>query len=164
MRAHEAFPYLTDAHAQSFFRRTIPDNDTDCLLWPGETNAKGYPVYWPAQVPGIPARTRIKGAHRLAYMFRYGLFDPQLHVLHRCDRPACVEPTHLFLGTNMDNVRDCVAKGRHSQYKLDEPTVRAIRTQEGMTLAQMAEHYGISRSTVIRIRKRRRRPSASVPD
>ena len=51
-------------------------------------------------------------AHRLAWTQTYGPIPPGLCVLHQCDNPPCIEPTHLFLGTRGDNNRDAAAKGR----------------------------------------------------
>jgi hypothetical protein len=91
-----------------------------------------------------------------------------MHVLHACDNPACVRPSHLFLGDNVDNIRDRVAKGRSptgehspirmhpSSYPVGERTynaklcaeqVRAIRAAwraGGVTLPQLAARYGVT--------------------
>ncbi len=84
--------------------RTMPEPNTGCWLWLGTT------------VPGGYGRIRVDGvfvaAHRASYASAFGLFDPASKVCHRCDTPACVNPDHLFLGTQKDNVRDMMNKGR----------------------------------------------------
>ncbi len=85
-------------------------------------------------------------------------------VCHKCDNPACVRPSHLFLGTANDNVQDKVAKGRQAKgvscakAKLSEAKVLAIRSKkrlEGVSNATLAEMYGVTKTTIFCILKRR---------
>ena len=80
--------------------------DTPCKLWTGAKNKRGYG--W-RRVGG-----KTRKVHRLAWIEAYGEPPPETpYVLHYCDTPACYELEHLWLGTNDDNMRDMVAKGRH---------------------------------------------------
>jgi hypothetical protein len=79
-----------------------------------------------------------------------------MFVLHKCDVPACVNPEHLFLGTQSDNVRDCVSKGRHrngpvageknGNAKLTAEHVAEIRAKakNKQTRASIAKEYGVT--------------------
>lgn len=75
-----------------------------CWVWTGKTNQFGYGIAWRDK--------REVRAHRLAYEIQVGKFDLTLCVLHKCDNPACVRATHLFIGTKLDNAQDALKKGR----------------------------------------------------
>ena len=83
--------------------RTKP-NEAGCWLWQGARSSKGY--------GSVRYSGRAIGAHRLSWLLHKGPIPDGLHVLHSCDTPACLNPEHLFLGSNQDNVTDKIAKGR----------------------------------------------------
>ncbi len=98
-------------------------------------------------------------AHRLSYQIHFGEIPAGLHVLHHCDNPACVNPDHLYVGTDKDNARDRVVRGRQPRHfgeanphaKLTAVDVAAIRA--GGNVANMAKRYGVSPSTVYMARR-----------
>ncbi len=75
-----------------------------CWIWRGALFASGYGK--------VSCGEKKRRAHRVAHELFIGPLPDDLHVLHRCDNPPCVNPTHLFLGTHIDNMRDMEAKGR----------------------------------------------------
>ena len=98
-------------------------------------------------------------AHRASWELHSGPIPSGLQVLHRCDNRRCVNPEHLFLGTQLDNIRDMDAKGRRVTWlhALDATSVRQIReryAQGGITQAQLAKEYGIAPITVSRVVRR----------
>jgi hypothetical protein len=105
--------------------------------------------------------------HRLAAHLWLGLdLDSRVCVLHRCDNPPCFNPDHLFLGTQSDNLRDSISKGRfryvvhrgeqNSRALVTEPEVKRVRqlADEGLTTAGIARQFGLSWSQTNRIIKR----------
>ena len=98
-------------------------------------------------------------AHRVAYQLYIGEITAGLLVCHRCDNRKCVNPAHLFLGTQADNMRDCMDKGRrasgekHYRSKLIEEQVIEIRLKyaEGATQVNLAKEYGMSQTTISEI-------------
>jgi HNH endonuclease len=80
------------------------DKSGDCWLWKASKNHDGYGRL---QVNG-----RAIAAHRISYEIAHGPIPDGLCVCHHCDTPACVNPSHLFLGTHWDNKQDSVRKGR----------------------------------------------------
>ncbi len=90
-----------------FERHVKPLSMDECWEWQGYININGY------------GQTRIGGrkgkayqAHRLSWIVHFGGIPDGLHVCHKCDNPPCVNPNHLFLGTNLDNIKDRMKKGR----------------------------------------------------
>jgi hypothetical protein len=141
------------------------DPETGCWLWTGYRMPDGY---------GQIARPQNGGrerTHRYSWEIHNGPIPAGIHVLHRCDNPPCCNPAHLFLGTNVDNVADKVAKGRqsrlgtgrrgeaHASAKLTDEQVRHIHRRE-MRGADYAELYGVHRWHVYAIQQGRSRAAA----
>lgn len=98
-------------------------------------------------------------AHRVSYAMRFGEPPPHLHVCHRCDNPKCINPDHLFLGTDLDNQNDsknkCRSSSIRSEYKgpghpcarltIDQCKAIVADFETGTyTKRALGEKYGIS--------------------
>lgn len=125
-----------------------------CWPWKGAIGPCGYGSL---RVNGGKGR-----AHRVAYELAYHRAPGALGVLHRCDNPLCCNPSHLFLGTQRDNLQDMWKKGRgrwnpnptwlfkhgedHATAKISDADVAAIRARwdAGETAKEIAKSYPIS--------------------
>jgi hypothetical protein len=104
----------------------------------------------------------MKSAHRVSWELHRGLIPDGLYVLHQCDTPLCVNPNHLFLGTQSDNIKDAFVKGRktsprnsgegHPMSKLTNEDVRRIREMGGTTTQQeLARRFKVHQSNISNI-------------
>ena len=124
-----------------------------CWPWMGAKTRGGY-----GEINSDGSMFR---AHRVAYELFYGLIPSHMSVLHRCDNPGCVNPMHLFLGTNQDNMRDCLSKGRwgtrHPGKKLNRKKALLIKklSLQGLTRDRLAELCGVDEATVRAVLKGR---------
>lgn len=138
------------------FWQNVQKTDT-CWLWTGCKMHKGYGV--------LQNGPKMARAHRFSYELAYGPIEAGMLVCHRCDTPACVRPTHLFLGTHKDNLSDAASKGRMAKgakngsnlyperlrTKLKPETVVEIRqlyAAGGITYKQLAKRFGVSKSAI----------------
>lgn len=133
----------------------------DCWDWTGSRDSSGYGNM------GIGSRTDGTRAtistHRLSWEIHVGPIPKNLHVLHECDNPSCVRPSHLWLGTHKENVEDSRLKGRRNRpigekngrVKLNEADVLAIRNDSRIARL-VADDYGVCKSSIWDIRSGRR--------
>jgi hypothetical protein len=133
------------------------DKSGDCWLWTGTINRRpdGYGV--------IGSADGTRYVHRLSYELAFGPVPDGMNVCHTCDVRTCVNPAHLFAGTQLDNIHDMIRKGRRRSYDrhgarnpravMTEERVRELRAlrRAGMTLARLAERFGIGTTQASRI-------------
>lgn len=141
--------HVTDKDLDRFWAKVnkngpIPEHRPElgpCWVWTAHCNVKGYGNF------------TFKGDEKLAHRFSYEVFvaniEDGLFICHHCDNPPCVNQSHLFQGTRIDNVQDAVKKERmakgetHSKTKLTAEQVMEIRKSD-LTYPELAERYGMS--------------------
>lgn len=150
---------------ERFEEKFITEPNTGCWLW---THSETSTEYGQFSVNNKP-----KAAHRVSYELYIGPIPKGLWVLHKCDTPLCVNPSHLFLGTHQDNDRDREVKGRgrnggnlhitigekHGGHKLTETDIKNIRAiyRSGSIINGLgasnflAKKYNVRRQTIWRI-------------
>lgn len=149
---------------ERFEKHISPCPNTGCWFWMGFLR-RGYGQFRTTSNPADHS----PGAHRVAWMFYHGPIPDGLNVCHHCDVRCCVNPGHLFLGTDFDNMGDAARKGRmnwkeptrpnlpkgsaHNRAKLTEAMVIEIR-QSPLSGPQASKVYGVSIKNISRIRRR----------
>lgn len=129
-----------------------------CWNWKGSRKWSGWHGQWRNKAGEIEL------AHRASWRLFKSFIPEGMYVLHKCDNPDCVNPTHLFLGSQADNLHDMWGKGRakpglvrgvkHGMSKLTPDAVREIRLSK-MTGVELAAKFSVSPTTVCDVRKRR---------
>lgn len=153
-------------HLDRFWKKVDKRGPEECWEWVGSIKSGGYGQF---KLNGSP-----RLAHRVSYEIHNGPIPkgPGYHgtcVCHTCDNPPCVNPAHLWLGTNADNVADKVRKGRskvdcshlrvkpgqyHPSAKVTWDDVENIRANTmNLTQRELGEMFGIARSTVSAIQR-----------
>ena len=126
------------------FRKKVQiDLNTGCWNWCGYIHKTGY-GYTSNKSSGL------RRAHRVSWYLHNGDFDRSLYVLHKCDNRRCVNPDHLYLGEQQNNVNDMIARGKivnpvgshHGRSKLTERQVIEIR-KSGLTGREVSKKYKI---------------------
>ena len=128
-----------------------------CWIWLGGVNLKGYGSFW--------YNGRGRAAHRVSYELYKGTIPKDLHIMHSCDVTSCVNPTHLAVGTNTENHRDKMARGRNisprgeasGRTDLKECEVLEIfkRAHKGELQKDIAADFSIKKAAVCAIKQGR---------
>jgi hypothetical protein len=162
------FPYRRGRAVEERFweKVAVGKSWTLCWEWLGSKDGSGYGML---SVAGATQR-----AHRFSWVLTRGPIPKGIQVLHHCDNPGCVNPAHLWLGTNADNVHDKMIKHRESRGEAHGRTcripkqthhpkkltaekvlqIRALYAEGGITMPDIARRYNINDGTVYQIIKK----------
>lgn len=129
----------------AFWARVMRTNK--CWIWTGSKHRFGYGEF--------RYNGQLYRAHVFSYFIHYGVWGNSTHILHHCDVPRCVCPSHLYEGTQKDNLADAVRRGRMLK-KLTLEQVKEIerRLRAGDVMLRIAKDFGVSHPA-IRARKQR---------
>ncbi len=124
-----------------------------CWEWIANAQSRGYGLFW--------NEGRNVFAHRFAWESENGPMPLWLHGCHHCDNKRCVRPSHIFAGTQSENIQDCSDKGRlvilrgvdHPGARLTPEQVRFIRDNPHIPLTVLGRKFGVMHSTVGKVRK-----------
>lgn len=134
------------------FARLWASDGGDCFVWLRSLTPNGYGKFWWGPDRGVVY------AHRASYELHNGPIPDGLVVCHTCDNRRCVRPSHLFVGTRLDNMADAKAKGRtlagerNPAAKLTTQQVAFIRSSREYG-TDLARRLGVSARLVQRIRR-----------
>lgn len=143
---------MNDLQLENFVSKWI-FSPTGCWQWIASVDKNGYGWFGS------------KKAHRISYEIYRGIIPKGMLVCHSCDNPSCVNPEHLWIGTNLDNMRDRNQKGRHKlcgikgskhhKSKLNQKIVKEIKDKLKYPhkQADLAKQYGVTHQTISNIKR-----------
>lgn len=144
---------FSDDDLHRFWSHVDIRSDIECWLWGIAKFDDGYGAF---SIDGQSTR-----AHRVSWSLVNGGIPHGMHVLHSCDTRACVNPAHLRLGTNNDNVADKVARHRQARHRgADNPTAKITEEDVAMIVSLLrsgqsqrcvGNRFGISQKAVCNI-------------
>lgn len=130
---------------------TVVD-DNNCWIWQGSKHRQGYGNLNYKRIPSL--------AHRVSWMVHKGDIPEGVKVCHKCDITSCVNPDHLFLGTQKENVSDAIQKGKYSnrligkrRNKLNHEQVQEIKKLhcDGINRKDLEIKFSVSKTCIAKI-------------
>lgn len=137
----------------------MPKSEDGCMEWIGCINQCGYGHF--RNINPITKKARSLLAHRFSYILNFGEIESDKVICHHCDNPKCVRPDHLFMATQIENIRDRDKKRRtsmgitRSNCKLTEKQVLEIRADTIHSNKELQKLYNVSSGIISSIKSRR---------
>lgn len=140
--------FIVQPWKEKFWSHVKIEGPDDCWLWTGCLLGGGY--------GGFRVKAKTVRAHRQSWILTHGEIPDGLYVLHKCDNRKCVNPDHLFLGTQQDNMDDMTLKGRQAkgesngEAKLTAAQITQIRHYHkcGNSQRTIARLFGVNQRTI----------------
>jgi len=128
-------------------------NENGCLEWKRYINKHGYGY--------IFVKGKSWSIHRYSYFLTYGKIPKEKWILHKCDNRKCINPNHLYLGDNAQNVKDRVSKNRSAiaeKNKASKLTIEQVKNikillRDGVPGLRLAKQYKMSQATIAEIKR-----------
>lgn len=130
-----------------------------CWVWTGYKNPRGYGII---SAGGSPIQLLL--AHRVSWVLSRGEIPNGMCVMHKCDNPPCVNPKHLVVGTQAENLDDMRKKGRdryrplfgenNPRHRLTDRSVLSIR-KSALSHRELGIMHGVARSTITAVKSGR---------
>jgi len=141
-------PTISDVFKKEFWSQVEIKGTDECWFWlGGSRDQRGYGVVWTGG--------KMIRCHRLSILLTYGIDPGENLVLHDCDNPCCVNPNHLYIGTDQNNSQDRINRGRHCGSNgycriLSDTQAQEIRLKRfmGIAVKELAKEYGTSVRTI----------------
>lgn len=135
---------------------TYVDRSGECWIWKAYCTKKGYGIF------GFGGHGKTVRAHRFAYVVTYGSIPSGKKILHTCDNQPCVRPSHLFVGSQLENIIDREKKLRTARgsslpnaklrWDLIEGILERHRGRTA-TIKELAKEHDVSYNTMWRVIK-----------
>jgi len=138
--------------ADRFLMKTERGEDDECWNWIGSKNGQERGL--------IQFKKSSISAPRVCWVMNFGSIPKGLFVCHTCDNPSCINPQHLFLGTNADNIQDMYDKGRREAHKGEKCATSILTGNQVMEIRklyvprtnkrrfELAKMFGVSEGTI----------------